>query len=85
MLRPWLTCTSDLFQLIHLELSWLGHLFLFPNWSYLPPNLRNALGEGHLELWGTPVPVFPLTVPPGPLEPIAVLYPEKASQLLRYR
>ncbi|XP_055450386.1 CST complex subunit CTC1 isoform X1 [Psammomys obesus] len=72
-------------ELIHLELSWLGHLFLFPSWSYLPPDRRNALGEGHLELWEKPVPVFPLTVPPGLLGPITVIYPEKASQLLRYR
>lgn len=72
-------------ELIDLDLSWLGHLFLFPSWSYLPSAKRNSLGEGHLELWGTPVPVFPLTVSPGPLIPIPVLYPEKASHLLRYR
>ncbi|XP_029402132.1 CST complex subunit CTC1 isoform X3 [Mus pahari] len=72
-------------ELIDLDLSWLGHLFLFPSWSYLPSAKRNSLGEGHLELWGTPVPVFPLTVSPGPLIPIPVLYPEKASYLLRYR
>lgn len=72
-------------ELIDLDLSWLGHLFLFPSWSYLPPAKRNSLGAGHLELWGTPVPVFPLTVSPGPLTPIPVLYPEKASYLLRYR
>ncbi|XP_028635969.1 CST complex subunit CTC1 isoform X1 [Grammomys surdaster] len=72
-------------ELIDLDLSWLGHLFLFPSWSYLPSAKRNSLGEGHLELWGTPVPVFPLTVNPGPLMPIPVLYPEKASYLLRYR
>ncbi|GAB1296273.1 CST complex subunit CTC1 [Apodemus speciosus] len=72
-------------ELIDLDLSWLGHLFLFPSWSYLPSTKRNSLGEGHLELWGTPVPVFPLTVSPGPLMPIPVLYPGKASYLLRYR
>ncbi|XP_007606426.1 CST complex subunit CTC1 isoform X1 [Cricetulus griseus] len=72
-------------ELIDLDLSWLGHLFLFPSWSYLPPAKKNSFGEGHLELWGTPVPVLPLAVSPGPLTPIPVLYPEKASYLLRYR
>ncbi|XP_038182848.1 CST complex subunit CTC1 isoform X4 [Arvicola amphibius] len=43
------------------------------------------MGEGHLELWGTPVPVFPLTISPGLLSPIPVLYPAKASCLLRHR
>ncbi|XP_051036266.1 CST complex subunit CTC1 isoform X2 [Phodopus roborovskii] len=72
-------------ELIELDLSWLGHLFLFPSWSYLPPAKKSSLGEGHLELWGTPVPVLPLAVSPGPPTPIPVLYPEKASRLLRYR
>ncbi|XP_052613503.1 LOW QUALITY PROTEIN: CST complex subunit CTC1 [Peromyscus californicus insignis] len=72
-------------ELTDLDLSWLGHLFLFPSWSYLPPAKKNSLGEGHLELWGTPVPVFPLAIRLGPLAPIPVLYPEKASYLLRYR
>ncbi|XP_021081417.1 CST complex subunit CTC1 isoform X2 [Mesocricetus auratus] len=72
-------------ELIDLDLSWLGHLFLFPSWSYLPPAKKNSSREGHLELWGTPVPVLPLAVSPGPLIPIPVLYPEKASYLLRYR
>ncbi|TEA35284.1 hypothetical protein DBR06_SOUSAS2810164 [Sousa chinensis] len=71
-------------ELIDLDLSWLGHLFLFPNWSYLPPAMKSS-GEGHLELWGAPVPVFPLTISPGPLTPIPVLYPEMASHLLRHR
>ncbi|KAM9210726.1 CST complex subunit CTC1 isoform 2-T2 [Dugong dugon] len=72
-------------ELIDLHLSWLGHLFLFPSWSYLPPARRNSSGEGHLELWGAPVPVFPLTVSPGPAAPVPVLYPEIASRLLRQR
>ncbi|XP_057632491.1 CST complex subunit CTC1 isoform X4 [Chionomys nivalis] len=72
-------------ELIDLDLSWLGHLFLFPSWSYLPPAKKNSVGEGHLELWGAPVPVFPLTISPGPLSPIPVLYPAKASRLLRHR
>nr|XP_028691830.1 CST complex subunit CTC1 isoform X3 [Macaca mulatta] len=72
-------------ELIDLDLSWLGHLFLFPHWSYLPPARWNSSGEGHLELWDAPVPVFPLTVSPGPLTPIPVLYPESASRLLRLR
>ncbi|XP_041520815.1 CST complex subunit CTC1 isoform X3 [Microtus oregoni] len=72
-------------ELIDLDLSWLGHLFLFPSWSYLPPAKKNSMGEGHLELWGAPVPVFPLTISPGPLSPIPVLYPAKASRLLRHR
>ncbi|KAL1778995.1 CST complex subunit CTC1 isoform X1 [Sigmodon hispidus] len=72
-------------ELIDLDLSWLGHLFLFPSWSYLPPAKKNPLREGHLELWGIPVPVFPLAVSPRPLTPIPVLSPEKASFLLRYR
>ncbi|XP_059989425.1 CST complex subunit CTC1 isoform X3 [Lagenorhynchus albirostris] len=71
-------------ELIDLDLSWLGHLFLFPSWSYLPPAMKSS-GEGHLELWGAPVPVFPLTISPGPLTPIPVLYPEMASHLLRHR
>ncbi|MBW03908.1 CST complex subunit CTC1, partial [Eschrichtius robustus] len=71
-------------ELIDLDLSWLGHLFLFPSWSYLPPAMKSS-GEGHLELWGAPVPVFPLTISPGPLTPIPVLYPEMASRLLRHR
>ncbi|XP_057572891.1 CST complex subunit CTC1 [Hippopotamus amphibius kiboko] len=71
-------------ELIDLDLSWLGHLFMFPSWSYLPPTMQSS-GEGHLELWGTPVPVFPLTISPGPLTPIPVLYPEMASRLLRHR
>ncbi|KAB1266420.1 CST complex subunit CTC1 [Camelus dromedarius] len=71
-------------ELIDLDLSWLGHLFLFPSWSYLPPTIKSS-GEGHLELWGAPVPVFPLTISPGPLTPIPVLYPETASRLLRHR
>ncbi|XP_075848199.1 CST complex subunit CTC1 isoform X3 [Microtus pennsylvanicus] len=72
-------------ELIDLDLSWLGHLFLFPSWSYLPPAKKNSMGEGHLELWGAPVPVFPLTISPCPLSPIPVLYPAKASRLLRHR
>ncbi|KAF5911864.1 hypothetical protein HPG69_015842 [Diceros bicornis minor] len=72
-------------ELIDLDLSWLGHLFLFPSWSYLPPTRWSCSGEGHLELWGAPVPVFPLTISPGPLTPMPVLYPETASRLLRHR
>ncbi|XP_054173316.1 CST complex subunit CTC1 isoform X5 [Homo sapiens] len=72
-------------ELIDLDLSWLGHLFLFPRWSYLPPARWNSSGEGHLELWDAPVPVFPLTISPGPVTPIPVLYPESASCLLRLR
>uniref|UniRef100_A0A8D0SRV7 CST complex subunit CTC1 n=1 Tax=Sus scrofa TaxID=9823 RepID=A0A8D0SRV7_PIG len=71
-------------ELIDLDLSWLGHLFIFPSWSYLPATVKPS-GEGHLELWGVPVPVFPLTISPGPLTPIPVLYPETASRLLRHR
>ncbi|XP_024420606.2 CST complex subunit CTC1 isoform X2 [Desmodus rotundus] len=71
-------------ELIDLDLSWLGHLFLFPSWSYLPPARWNSSGKGHLELWGVPVPVFPLTVSTGPPTPIPVLYPEAASHLLRH-
>ncbi|XP_036125294.1 CST complex subunit CTC1 [Molossus molossus] len=71
-------------ELIDLDLSWLGHLFLFPSWSYLPPARWNSSGEGHLELWGDPVPVFPLTVSTGPTTPIPVLYPQAASRLLRH-
>lgn len=71
-------------ELIDLDLSWLGHLFLFPSWSYLPPAKWNSSGEGHLELWSAPVPVIPLTVSAGPLTPIPVLYPEAASRLLRH-
>ncbi|XP_008059321.1 CST complex subunit CTC1 [Carlito syrichta] len=72
-------------ELIDLDLSWLGHLFLFPSWSYLPPARWNSSGLGHVELWGAPVPVFPLTISPGPLIPIPVLYPESASRLLTLR
>ncbi|XP_048221743.1 CST complex subunit CTC1 isoform X2 [Perognathus longimembris pacificus] len=72
-------------ELIDLDLSWLGHLFLFPSWSYFPPAKWNSSGRGHLELWDTPVPVFPLAITPGPLTPIPVLYPEMASCLLRHR
>ncbi|XP_016078004.1 PREDICTED: CST complex subunit CTC1 isoform X2 [Miniopterus natalensis] len=71
-------------ELIDLDLSWLGHLFLFPSWSYLPPARWNSSGDGHLELWGVPVPVFPLTISTGPPTPIPVLYPEAASRLLRH-
>ncbi|XP_035155873.1 CST complex subunit CTC1 isoform X1 [Callithrix jacchus] len=72
-------------EVIDLDLSWLGHLFLFPSWSYLPPARWNSSEEGHLELWDAPVPVFPLTVSPAPLTPIPVLYPESASRLLSLR
>ncbi|XP_075417022.1 CST complex subunit CTC1 [Tenrec ecaudatus] len=72
-------------ELLDLDLSWLGHLFLFPSWSYLPPAKWNSSREGHLELWAAPVPVFPLTVSPGPATAIPVLYPEIASRLLRHR
>ncbi|XP_004638586.1 CST complex subunit CTC1 [Octodon degus] len=72
-------------ELLDLDLSWLGHLFLFPSWSYLPPAKWNSSGEGHLELWHAPVPVFPLAVSPDPLTPISVLYPEIASLVLRHR
>ncbi|XP_021093915.1 CST complex subunit CTC1 isoform X2 [Heterocephalus glaber] len=71
-------------ELIDLDLSWLGHLFLFPSWSYLPPAKWNSSREGHLELWGAPVPVFPLAISPDPLTPIPVLYPEIASRVLRH-
>ncbi|KAM5307416.1 CST complex subunit CTC1 isoform 2-T2 [Glossophaga mutica] len=71
-------------ELIDLDLSWLGHLFLFPSWSYLPPARWNSSGKGHLELWGVPMPVFPLTISTGPPTPIPVLYPEAASRLLRH-
>ncbi|XP_040856733.1 CST complex subunit CTC1 [Ochotona curzoniae] len=69
-------------ELIDLDLSWLGHLFLFPSWSYLPPARWNSSGQGHLELWDAPVPVFPLTIDPDPLVPIPVFYPETASCVL---
>ncbi|XP_037348233.1 CST complex subunit CTC1 isoform X2 [Talpa occidentalis] len=72
-------------ELIDLDLSWLGHLFLFPVWSYLPPAKWNSSGEGHLELWGAPVPVFPLTINPASPSPLPVIYPENASHLLRHR
>ncbi|KAG8507068.1 CST complex subunit CTC1, partial [Galemys pyrenaicus] len=72
-------------ELIDLDLSWLGHLFLFPIWSYLPPAKWNSSGEGHLELWGAPVPVFPLTVSTASPSPLPVIYPETASYLLRHR
>ncbi|CAK6437681.1 unnamed protein product [Pipistrellus nathusii] len=72
-------------ELIDLDLSWLGHLFLFPSWGYLPPAKWNRSGEGHLELWSAPVPVFPLTISTGPPTPIPVLYPEAACRLLRHR
>ncbi|XP_054431665.1 CST complex subunit CTC1 [Pteronotus mesoamericanus] len=71
-------------ELIDLDLSWLGHLFLFPSWSYLPPARWESSGKGHLELWGGPVPVLPLTVSTGPSTPVPVLYPEAASRLLRH-
>ncbi|XP_066220924.1 CST complex subunit CTC1 isoform X1 [Saccopteryx leptura] len=69
-------------ELIDLDLSWLGHLFLFPSWSYLPPARWNCSGRGHLELWSVPVPVFPLAGSPGPPSPLSVLYPEAACRLL---
>ncbi|KAM5214984.1 CST complex subunit CTC1 isoform 1-T1 [Hipposideros larvatus] len=72
-------------ELIDLDLSWLGHLFLFPSWSYLSPAKWNSSGQGHLELWSAPVPVFPLTISAGPFPTIPVLYPEAASRLLRHR
>ncbi|XP_012582163.1 PREDICTED: CST complex subunit CTC1 [Condylura cristata] len=72
-------------ELIDLDLSWLGQLFLFPIWSYLPPAKWNSSGEGHLELWCAPVPVFPLTISPASLSPLPVVYPETASHLLRHR
>ncbi|KAL0596906.1 CST complex subunit CTC1 [Plecturocebus cupreus] len=72
-------------EVIDLDLSWLGHLFLFPSWSYLPPARWNSSEEGHLELWDAPVPVFPLTTSPAPLTPIPALYPESASRLLSLR
>ncbi|XP_054989823.1 CST complex subunit CTC1 isoform X2 [Sorex araneus] len=72
-------------EVIDLDLSWLGHLFLFPSWSYLPPAKWNFSGEGHLELWSDPVPVFPLPVSPGTLTPHPVLYPEIATRLLQHR
>ncbi|XP_005002150.1 CST complex subunit CTC1 isoform X2 [Cavia porcellus] len=72
-------------ELLGLDLSWLGHLFLFPSWSYLPPAKWDSSGEGHLELWDAPVPVFPLSVSPEPLTPLPVLYPRMASQVLGHR
>ncbi|XP_043438996.1 LOW QUALITY PROTEIN: CST complex subunit CTC1 [Prionailurus bengalensis] len=72
-------------ELIDLDLSWLGHLFLFPSWSYLPPPRWSSSGEGHLELLSAPVPVLPLTSSPSSLSPLSVLYPETASRLLRHR
>ncbi|XP_072497209.1 CST complex subunit CTC1 isoform X2 [Notamacropus eugenii] len=73
-------------ELLDLDLSWLGHLFLFPSWSYIPPAWQqNSLGSGHLELWCPPVPVLPLILNHDPETPIRVLYPEIASQLLQHR
>ncbi|KAM6174565.1 CST complex subunit CTC1 [Erethizon dorsatum] len=72
-------------ELLGLDLSWLGHLFLFPSWSYLPPAKWNSSGEGHLELWDAPMPVFPLTISPDSLTPVPVLYPEIASRVLKHR
>ncbi|XP_036624702.1 CST complex subunit CTC1 isoform X2 [Trichosurus vulpecula] len=73
-------------ELLDLDLSWLGHLFLFPSWSYIPPAWQqSSLGSGHLELWCPPVPVLPLILSHGPETPIRVLYPEVASQLLQHR
>ncbi|KAM8999524.1 CST complex subunit CTC1 isoform X2 [Sarcophilus harrisii] len=73
-------------ELLDLDISWLGHLFLFPSWSYIPPAWQQgSLGSGHLELWCPPVPVLPLVLNRGPETPIRVLYPEIASQLLQHR
>ncbi|XP_074081670.1 CST complex subunit CTC1 isoform X2 [Macrotis lagotis] len=73
-------------ELLDLDLSWLGHLFLFPSWSYMPPAWQQrSSGSGHLELWCPPVPVLPLIPKHGPETPIKVLFPEIASQLLQCR
>ncbi|XP_027712983.1 CST complex subunit CTC1 isoform X2 [Vombatus ursinus] len=73
-------------ELLDFDLSWLGHLFLFPSWSYIPPAWQqSSLGSGHLELWCPPVPVLPQILNHGPETPIRVLYPEMASQLLQHR
>ncbi|XP_060060369.1 CST complex subunit CTC1 isoform X3 [Erinaceus europaeus] len=72
-------------ELIDLDLSWMGRLFLFPSWSYLPPARCNSSGEGHLELWDSPVPVFPMTTSLDCATPLHVLYPKAASYVLRQR
>ncbi|XP_038624836.1 CST complex subunit CTC1 [Tachyglossus aculeatus] len=74
-------------ELLHLDLSWLGRLLLFPSWSFLPPPRGDPRGGGHLELWGAPVPVLPPDPSPasGPATRVPVLYPQRAARLLRAR
>ncbi|XP_007483188.1 CST complex subunit CTC1 isoform X2 [Monodelphis domestica] len=73
-------------ELLDLNLSWLGHLFLFPSWSYIPSAWQRSLsGSGHLELLCPPVPVLPLGFNHDPETPIRVLYPEIAFHLLQHR
>uniref|UniRef100_F7B8L0 CST complex subunit CTC1 n=1 Tax=Ornithorhynchus anatinus TaxID=9258 RepID=F7B8L0_ORNAN len=74
-------------ELLHLDLSWLGRLLLFPSWSFLPRPRGDPRGVGHLELWGAPVPVLPPDPgpTPDPATRVPVLYPEGAARLLRAR
>ncbi|NXY45035.1 CTC1 protein, partial [Ceuthmochares aereus] len=66
--------------LLHLELEWLGSLFLFPSWSYIPQTDESA--AGYVEILVDPVPVnLPKEVP----HTIPVTYPVSAKPLLTSR
>ncbi|NWR77406.1 CTC1 protein, partial [Centropus unirufus] len=57
--------------LLHLKLEWLGSLFLFPNWSYIPQTDKSA--AGYMEILVDPVPVkLPEKVPESILFPCPV-------------
>ncbi|XP_069723006.1 CST complex subunit CTC1 [Phaenicophaeus curvirostris] len=67
-------------ELLHLELEWLGSLFLFPSWSYIPQTDESA--AGYVEILVDPVPVnLPKKVP----DTIPVTYPASAKPLLTSR
>nr|XP_060619364.1 CST complex subunit CTC1 isoform X1 [Anolis sagrei ordinatus] len=64
-------------ELLHFQPDWLGCLFLFPSWVFIPQR------EQYVEILEDPIPVIP--GPEKTINIVPVFYPESAVQLLNAR
>nr|XP_033780314.1 CST complex subunit CTC1 isoform X5 [Geotrypetes seraphini] len=73
-------------EMLHFSLDLLDQLLLFPGWSYLPASARGSSG-GYLEILSPPISMFPKPerLISSDEQPIRVLYPHAAAQLLHTR
>ncbi|KAJ1084558.1 hypothetical protein NDU88_004705 [Pleurodeles waltl] len=78
-------------EMLEFSFEWLGHLFLFTNWAYIPSAYTHADPGGYLEIYAPPVHVMPPTMPVTlqleckvleDLETITALSVQSATQLL---